>query len=715
MIGISIDDPNPGCYFRQNTPKKMYLVKSSLMRPSLFFVVRDKITLALAAFAALAIAPVAFAASDSWTNAGGGGWAVSTNWFNGTAPGSTTTDNSDVATFGVPITVMNKVVNLDVNRYIGGISFDSSGAIGYGLTGGTLHLNNGGVIQTLAGNGDHTDATTVPIVIDGNGGTAFFTAGASSSASLLSIGGPNGNGSVSGVSTAGNTTTLVLNGTNNTGGASVATNIVSCVIADGTGGGNLALVKSGSGTWYLNAANTFTGGVTVKEGTLIIRAAGSLGTGSVVLGDTTGTSSATLLGANQFSYANAIVLATNASSGPLTIGNLYLGDASSTVFTGGVTGTNNLFIAVNQSGGIRFTTNAINNAGTITNNGIQSASARDNGTVTISEVGSNVTEVIQNSSSPMTIATLDMRGSGLDTALTNVENLTSTPAKQKALTVTNAITGAGNLVLKNNSSTANVIVLTGNANNTGTVTNSGTGTGGLSLGAIGSNVTGVIQNSTTSKLTLTGVNTYAGATTISAGTLVIASAGTIDNSSGVNLGTAGSQGTLDLTSKNGFTFVSSQKVTGYGNVTMAAGKTLTVNGALAPGDGVGKIAIAGGLTLGSTATTTMDLLDSTQAAGTGFDQVSLTLNGKLTYGGTLTLNVTGSTQLGVYHLFTGFSSVAGTFTDINYSAAGVSGSFNYATGDLTLLAVPEPGTWALAGFGLGLALLRLRSRRRSHV
>ena len=58
-----------------------------------------RLALACALACALA-APAAYAASDSWTNATSANWVTVTNWLSGTqVPGSTTTANSDVATF----------------------------------------------------------------------------------------------------------------------------------------------------------------------------------------------------------------------------------------------------------------------------------------------------------------------------------------------------------------------------------------------------------------------------------------------------------------------------------------------------------------------------------------------------------------------------------------------------------------------------------------
>ena len=72
-------------------------------------------------------------------------------------------------------------------------------------------------------------------------------------------------------------------------------------------------------------------------------------------------------------------------------------------------------------------------------------------------------------------------------------------------------------------------------NNTGTITNSGAGTATTLITAgIGPNVIGVTENSTTSALTLSGANTYAGPTTISAGILAVSSLA--DGGTASNLG-----------------------------------------------------------------------------------------------------------------------------------------------------------------------------------
>ncbi|MEI6608034.1 MAG: autotransporter-associated beta strand repeat-containing protein, partial [Verrucomicrobiota bacterium] len=218
--------------------------------------------------------PCVQATSDSWSVDAAGNWATFGSWLSGTqAPGSTTTDNTDIATFNMLLTLAGKTVTVDTDRYIGGISFGNTSAFGYTLGTGILHLNSGGVIQTLSGNGNHTDTISSAIVISGtSGATATFTAGATSATSLLNI------GAVTGSATSGNTTTLTLNGTN------TGANLVSGIIGDGASAGKLALNKSGAGTWVLTGANTYTGATTLSAGGLTLGgASGALALSSTAI------------------------------------------------------------------------------------------------------------------------------------------------------------------------------------------------------------------------------------------------------------------------------------------------------------------------------------------------------------------------------------------------------------------------------------------------
>jgi uncharacterized repeat protein (TIGR02543 family) len=93
-------------------------------------------------------------------------------------------------------------------------------------------------------------------------------------------------------------------------------------------------------------------------------------------------------------------------------------------------------------------------------------------------------------------------------------------------TITGPVSGNNNLMIENQASGSDnddkLTFTTGALNNAGTITHIGDGAGDLTINsAIGTNVTGVVQDSATSRLVLNGVNTYSGDTTVNAGTLVV--------------------------------------------------------------------------------------------------------------------------------------------------------------------------------------------------
>lgn len=234
----------------------------------------------LAKVPALVIAVGAFlgtqqiqAENSSWDLDGAGNWSATGNWTSGIPGATSSTINPDIATFGLTLTA-NRTVTVDPNRNIGGITFSNTSGFGYLLTGGNLLLSNGGVIQSLATNGAHSERIYTNITIQGNGGTATFTNNATSSGNRFIIG---DTFSISGVSTSGNTTTLALNGSN------TGANAVTGLVTDGTGGGRLAIVKDGAGEWRLQKSNTFSGGVTLNAGTLGFTTSGAFGTGTLTI------------------------------------------------------------------------------------------------------------------------------------------------------------------------------------------------------------------------------------------------------------------------------------------------------------------------------------------------------------------------------------------------------------------------------------------------
>lgn len=190
--------------------------------------------------------------------------------------------------------------------------------------------------------------------------------------------------------------------------------------------GSVGLQKTGGGTLSLKGTNTFSGGLTIKAGTLRNFNTGSggnfLGTGSVTIGDdaNTGAAAALTFRGGNFTSTNPIsVVGTGTASiniigwqqvlnGPITLNRELIvvtsnAGGSNLTFGGGVTGTGNLVLRSNantaaNSSKILFQTGSIDMTGSITNSGTGSTSTVGNIDTTISAViGTNVTGVTQTS------------------------------------------------------------------------------------------------------------------------------------------------------------------------------------------------------------------------------------------------------------------------------------------------------------------------------
>jgi autotransporter-associated beta strand protein len=170
-------------------------------------------------------------------------------------PGSTSgTTNTDTATFG------NSVVTTvlpDANRNLEFITFDgSTSAFTIGSTSGNaLLMTAGGAVDidsTFAGS-NITETVDAPLTLEGDYSIANNSTNAGVS---LSFG-----GSITSVFLAPNTKThLTVSGP----GAMTLDGPI------GNGGGTVELVMSGTGTLALGGNNTFTGGVWVNSGTVVV-------------------------------------------------------------------------------------------------------------------------------------------------------------------------------------------------------------------------------------------------------------------------------------------------------------------------------------------------------------------------------------------------------------------------------------------------------------
>jgi autotransporter-associated beta strand protein len=235
---------------------------------------------------------------------------------------------------------------------------------------------------------------------------------------------------------------------------------------------------------------------------------------------------------------------------------------------------------------------------------------------------------------------------------------------------------------------------------------------------------------------LTGVNTYTGATTVSGGTLLVSTGGSIAQSS---LTTVTTGTTLTANGTVGAVAVN------LGGTLNGAGTvgTTTVAGTLTPGNSPGVLNVNGNLTMASGGNMVWELFanTATQTTPAVFDQV--VVNGDLAFAGgnKISLNF-GTTAAGSTVSWSdSFWSSNRSFLiyDVSGSTIGFSNlsllntSFNDATGAalaesqgnftvsqlgsdvfLNYNAIPEPSTGTLLGFGFGgLVLTRLLRRKQS--
>ena len=540
-----------------------------------------------------AVSPAAFAANFSWFVDTNSSWNAAGSWDGSSIPGSTTLLNStDTAIFGKTLTVA-RTVTVDANRNIGGITFDNAGAFKYTLSGGNLRLTNGGVIQTAAGNAAQVDTISSGIAIQGDGGSATFTGGATLGTSILSI------ATVTGVSSGPNVTTLTLNGTN------TGANVITGIIGNGGNGGKLAIVKSDAGTWGINGANTFTGGLTVNGGTLSTSVVAGFGAGSITLGNGTG-GAATLLSTANVTHTNNI--AVTVGSGLLTIN----GQTNSQTFSGAIALNNDLTLANLTAAKTTTFSNTITGGSTLTigssNLGIVAITGANGSSYTGATVVNAGNLNFGNHGLGDGSATINLAGGTLQyAAATNTQDVAS------RLITTGANTAK--IDVNNNAVTFGSALTAANI----------AGSGGVS----------VTSSTAGGSLLLTGAQTYTGLTSVGAGaTLKLATSATLNSGNAL---TTLASGTFDINgnSQTLGTVTNNGLITNNGSGT----PTLTIGGA---SNTAGTGSITGALNLvlnGSGATTT--------AVGTANNLGTITNSGVTTGLATITTvgtNVTGITQ-----------------------------------------------------------------------
>ena len=425
-------------------------------------------------------------------------------------------------------------------------------------------------------------------------------------------------------------------------------------------GGSSNLTKTGAGTLYLSGFGSGTGLTTVSAGTLQYSLPGALYAGATenwTAANISVASGATLAvnvgGTSDFTTDNVTTLLAGLS----TVSNNGLKAGASFGFdttnaTGTVTYSTPLVSSTGTGGGaVGFTklgTGTLSLSGANTYTGPTTVSG---GTLQFTKPAALYNGATEN----WTAANISV-ASGATLAV-NVGGTTDfTPGNVSTLltqisTVANNGLKAGATV---GFDTTNAV---GTVNYASPITNS-TGAGG---GAVG------VAKFGAGTLSLNGVSTYSGATTVSAGTLALGAGGSINNSSGISIA---SSATFNVSAVPGYLLAQplSAKGTGTANVTGAlhAGAQAI---SLQDGANIGTLALGSTLTL-SGATLRFDL------EGTTSDRI--------TVGGTVSMSGTNIIDVARLTSTTGLVTGAQAYTLITAAGGLVSGGFSLSNAFITI-------------------------------
>jgi autotransporter-associated beta strand protein len=422
-------------------------------------------------------------------------------------------------------------------------------------------------------------------------------------------------------------------------------------------GGSSNLTKTGAGTLYLSSFGSGTGLTTVSAGTLQYSLPGALYAGATAnwtAANISVASGATLAvnvgGAGEFTTANVTALLTALS----TVSNNGLKAGASFGFdttnaTGTVTYLNALVNSTGAGGGaVGFTklgagtlilsgTNTYTGPTTVSGGTLQLTKpaalyngATENWTAANISVASGATLAVNVG------GTTDFNADNVSTLLTQISTVANNGLKAGATVGFDAV---------------------GTVSYASPITNS-TGAGG---GAVG------VAKFGAGTLSLNGVSTYSGATTVSAGTLALGAFGSINNSSGISIA-AGA--TYDVSAVPGYTLAQSlsAKTAGTANVIGAlhAGAQAI---SLQDGANIGTLALGSTLTL-SGATLRFDL--------------SATTSDRITVGGTVSMSGTNIIDVARLTSTTGLATGAQAYTLITAAGGLASGGFSLSNAFITI-------------------------------
>ena len=343
--------------------------------------------------------------------------------------------------------------------------------------GGTLTVNSGGVFDL---NGVNETVATLRLNGTGIGGAGALV---------------NNNGSTTATPTA---TTFDLASTSAIGGSA---NISVASAISGVGG----LVKRGAGTLTLSNANSYGGGTTLSQGTLVVTNASGLGSsGTVTIGDASTGSSATSILLGSVTMGRAITVSSN-GNGTVTLG--ASGTPANPEFSGAITLQRDVTLSGGSNTDRMTFSGGISGTGNVTITG-------PNRVVMISNANTFTGNVTVNSGATLQLdyGTSTTRSYIPDASVVTV-NGTLNFAKGSNSETIGGLSGSGTVQGHPSvGSTASTLVINNSANHTFT--------GALSNGGASGSTFALVKNGAGTQ-TLNGASSYTGGTTVNAGTLVI--------------------------------------------------------------------------------------------------------------------------------------------------------------------------------------------------
>ena len=407
------------------------------------------------------------------TNTFTGGISV----LSGTLVASATNNSFGATSNVITLGAASGTANAAVGAMVTGTVAQAINVVG-GSTNNTLTIGHFGTVNTVGFSGS-ISLLNHDVILANNAsssGAVTFTGGVTGTGNILvNNSGTSGSLTISttAINTVGNLTLNALRNSIITVSAPVS--VTGTIVNSGTGTGVVTIsgpIASAAGVVQtstssqltLSGSNAFTGALSVLSGSVQLNSVNAMRSASaLILGGTTGSAFASLFASISGTYSQAITVSGGSSGNIFTLGNN--GSSAPILFSG--------------------STRLLNHDLVLSNN------SSTTGSLTFSGGFSGTGNIVANNS-------------GTSGALAFS---------------TNGINTVGNLTL--NTLSSGTLVVSAPVAITGTVTNSGTGTGATTIsGTIGSSVAAVVQSASSSQLTLSGNNAaFAGGVTILSGTV----------------------------------------------------------------------------------------------------------------------------------------------------------------------------------------------------